>query len=108
MTYATHDYSTSIKHWKGSAAKEEDILFQLHLRGAGLTEEQEQHYETQTKKREGQKETGRTYLVGLVEELINSRKWMTKVNVALLRRRMEDWRVMKGNVKQQKINGSCL
>ena len=38
----TIDYSTDINHWKGSTVKEEDILFQLHLRGAGLTEEQEQ------------------------------------------------------------------
>ena len=37
----TIDYSTEINHWKGSTVKEEYILFQLHLRGAGLTEEQE-------------------------------------------------------------------
>ena len=71
----TIDYSTDINHWKGSTVKEENILFQLHLRGIGFTEEQEQQ---QTKKKgKGKKETGRTYLVGLVEKLINSGKWTT-------------------------------
>ena len=76
----TIDYSTDINHWKGSTVKEEDILFQLHLRGTGLTEEQEQQYSNTKKKGKGKKETGRTYLVGLVEKLINSGKWTTKVN----------------------------
>ena len=98
----TIDYSTDINHWKGSAVKEEDILFQLHLRGAGLTEEQEQQYSNTKKKGKGKKETGRTYLVGLVEKLINSGKWTTKVNDELLRKRMEDWRGMKGKGKATK------
>ena len=58
-----NDYSTSIKHWKGSAVKEEDILFQLHLRGAGLTKEQEEEY-TNTKKGKGKRETGRLFCFG--------------------------------------------
>ena len=95
----TIDYSTDINHWKGSTVKEEDILFQLHLRGAGLTEEQEQQYSSTKKKGKGKKETGRTYLVGLVEKLINNGKWMTKVNDELLRKRMEDWRDIKGKGK---------
>ena len=98
----TIDYSTDINHWKGSTVKEEDILFQLHLRGAGLTEEQEQQYSNTKKKGKGKKETGRTYLVGLVEKLINSGKWTTKVNDELLRKRMEDWRGMKGKGKATK------
>ena len=98
----TIDYSTDINHWRGSTVKEEDILFQLHLRGAGLTEEQEQQYSNTKKKGKGKKETGRTYLVGLVEKLINSGKWTTKVNDELLRKRMEDWRVMKGKGKATK------
>ena len=98
----TIDYSTDINHWRGSTVKEEDILFQLHLRGAGLTEEQEQQYSNTKKKGKGKKETGRTYLVGLVEKLINSGKWTTKVNDELLRKRMEDWRVMKGKGKTTK------
>ena len=96
------DYSTDINHWKGSTVKEEDILFQLHLRGAGLTEEQEQQYSNTKKKGKGKKETGRTYLVGLVEKLINNGKWMTKVNDELLRKRMEDWRDIKGKGKATK------
>ena len=87
-----------INHWRGSTVKEEDLLFQLHLRGAGLTEEQEQQYSNTKKKGKGKKETGRTYLVGLVEKLINSGKWTTRVNDELLRR-MGDWRVMKGKGK---------
>ena len=98
----TIDYSTDINHWRGSTVKEEDLLFQLHLRGAGRTEEQEQQYSNTKKKGKGQKETGRTYLVGLVEKLINSGKWTTKVNDELLRKRMEDWRVMKGKGKATK------
>ena len=98
----TIDYSTDINHWKGSTVKEEDILFQLHLRGAGLTEEQEQQYSNTKKKGKGKKETGRTYLVGLVEKLINSGKWTTEVNDELLRKRMEDWRDIKGKGKATK------
>ena len=98
----TIDYSTDINHWRGSTVKEEDILFQLHLRGAGLTEEQEQQYSNTKKKGKGKKETGRTYLVGLVEKLINSGKWTTKVNDELLRKRMKDWRDMRGKGKTTK------
>ena len=101
----TIDYSTDINHWKGSTVKEEDILFQLYLRGAGLTKEQEKHYETETKKKgKGKRETGRTYLVGLVEKLINSEKWTTAVNDELLRKRMKDWRDMKGKGKASKVS----
>ena len=95
----TIDYSTDINHWKGSTVKEEDLLFQLHLRGAGLTEEQEQQYSNTKKKGKGKEETGRTYLVGLVEKLINNGKWMTKVNDELLRKRIEGWRDIKGKGK---------
>ena len=98
----TIDYSTDINHWRGSTEKEEDLLFQLHLRGAGLTEEQELQYSNTKKKGKGKKETVRTYLVGLVEKLIISGKWTTKVNDELLRKRMEDWRVMKGKGKATK------
>ena len=98
----TIDYSTDINHWRGSTVKEEDLLFQLHLRGAGLTEEQEQQYSNTKKKGKGKKETGRTYLVGLVEKLINSGKWTTKVNDELVRKRMEDWLVIKGKGKATK------
>ena len=98
----TIDYSTDINHWRGSTVKEEDLFFQLHSRGAGLTEEQELQYSNTKKKGKCKKETGRTYLVGLVEKLINSGKWTTKVNDELLRKRMEDWRVMKGKGKATK------
>ena len=98
----TIDYSTDINHWKGSTVKEEDILFQLYLRGAGLTEEQEQQYSNTKKKGKGKKETGRTYLVGLVEKLINSGKWTTEVNDELLRKRMNDWKDLKGKGKATK------
>ena len=98
----TIDYSTDINHWKGSTIKEEDILFQLYLRGAGLTEEQEQQYSNTKKKGKGKKETGRIYLVGLVEKLINSGKWTTEVNDELLRKIMKDWIDMKGKGKATK------
>ena len=104
----TIDYSTDINHWKGSTVKVEDILLQLHLRGTGLTEEQEQQYSNTKKKGKGKKETGRTYLVGLVETLIKSGKWTTEVNDELLRKRMNDWRNMKGKGKATKKNKSCI
>ena len=50
----------------------------------------------------GKKETGRTYLVGLVEKLINSGKWTTEVNDELLRKRLNDWKDMKGKGKATK------
>ena len=51
----TIDFSTDINHWRGSTVKEEDLLFQLHLRGAGLTEEPEQQYSNTKKKGKGKK-----------------------------------------------------
>ena len=45
------------------------------------------------------KETGRAYLVGLIEKLLQEGKWTTRVNDELLRKRMVDWRVMKGKGK---------
>ena len=55
-------------------------------------------------KEQGKKETGRTYLVGLVEKLINSKTWTTEVNDELLRKRMNEWRDMKGKGKATKEN----
>ena len=98
----TIDYSTDINHWKGSTVKEEYILFEIYLRGAELTEEQEQQYSNTKKKGKCKKETGRTYSVGLVEKLINRKKWTTEVNDELLRNRMNDWRDMKGKGKATK------
>ena len=96
------EISSTVPQRQTSTVKEEDILFQVHLRGAGLTEEHEQQYSNTMKKGKSKKETGRTYLVGLVEKLINSGKWTAKVNDELLRKRMEDWRVMKGKGKATK------
>ena len=46
----TIDYSTDMKHWKQTTnVQEEDLLFQLHLRGM-LTEEQEKDYNKKRRK----------------------------------------------------------
>ena len=46
----TIDYSTDMKHWKQTTnVQEEDLLFQLHLRGM-FTEEQEQDYNKKRRK----------------------------------------------------------
>ena len=98
----TIDYSTDMKHWNQTTnVQEEDLLFQLHLRGM-FTEEQEKDYNKKKKKGKGRGETGRAYLLRLAEELIDSGKWTTRVNDELLRKRMEDWRVMKGKGKATK------
>ena len=102
----TIDYSTDMKHWKQKTnVLEKDLLFQLHLRGIELTKEQQHDYEHGTKKKggKGKKETGRSYLVGLIEKLIQEGKWTTRVNDELLRKRMEDWRVMKGKGKASEV-----
>ena len=101
----TIDYSTDMKHWNQKTnVLEKDLLFQLHLRGIELTKEQQHEYENETQKKGGKckKETGRSYLVGLIEKLIQEGKWTTEVNDELLRKRMEDWRVMKGKGKATK------
>ena len=99
----TIDYSTDMKHWKQTTnVQEEDLLFQLHLRGM-FTEEQEKEYNKKKKKGKGRGETGRAYLLRLVEELIDSGKWTTEVNDELLRKRMGDWRVMKGKGKASEV-----
>ena len=99
----TIDYSTDMKHWKQTTnVQEEDLLFQLHLRGM-FTEEQEKEYNKKKKKGKGRGETGRAYLLRLVEELIDSGKWTTEANDELLRKRMGDWRVMKGKGKASEV-----
>ena len=99
----TIDYSTDMKHWKQTTnVQEEDLLFQLHLRGM-FTEEQEKEYNKKKKKGKGRGETGRAYLLRLVEELIDSGNWTTEVNDELLRKRMGDWRVMKGKGKASEV-----
>ena len=99
----TIDYSTDMKHWKQTTnVQEEDLLFQLHLRGM-FTEEQEKEYNKKKKKGRGRGETGRAYLLRLVEEQIDSGKWTAEVNDELLRKRMGDWRVMKGKGKASEV-----
>ena len=68
-----------------------------------FTEEQEKDYNKKKKKGKGRGETGRAYLLRLVEELIDSGKWTTEVNDELLRKRMGDWRVMKGKGKASEV-----
>ena len=99
----TIDYSTDMKHWKQTTnVQEEDLLFQLHLRGM-FTEEQEKDYNKKKKKGKGRGETGRAYLLRLLEELRDSGKCTTRVNDELRRKRMGDWRVMKVKGKASEV-----
>ena len=108
----TIDYSTDMKHWNQTTnVQEEDLLFQLHLRGL-ITEEQEKEYINKKKKGKGRGETGRAYLLRLVEELTISGKWTTRVHDELLKKRVADRRVIKkGKGKASGVRGlnkSCI
>ena len=72
----------------------EDILYQLHLRGTQLTEEQEAEMANLKTKGKEKTITKKDYLVNYVERLIQTGKWMDEINDQLLSR-MEEWRNMK-------------
>ena len=89
----TIDYNENIDRWRQKDISVDDILFQLHLRGIQLTEEQEE--EMEKLKTKGKTPTKKDYLLNYVERLIQTGKWTDEVNDQLLQKRMEDWRQMK-------------
>ena len=91
----TIDYNENIDRWRQKDKSVDDILFQLHLRGIKLTEEQEQEMEKLKIKGKGKSPTKKDYLINYVERLIQTGKWTDEVNDQLLQKRMEDWRQMK-------------
>ena len=91
----TIDYNENIDRWRQKDISVDDILFQLHLRGIQLTEEQEEEMEKLKIKGKGKTPTKKDYLLNYVERLIQTGKWTDEVNDQLLQKRMEDWRQMK-------------
>ena len=91
----TIDYNENIERWKNKDVSVDDILYQLHLRGIQLTEEQEEEMDKLKTKGEGKTPNKKDYLLNYAERLIQTGKWADEVNDQLLQKRMEDWRQMK-------------
>ena len=91
----TIDYNENIDRWRQKDISVDDILYQLHLRGIKLTEEQEEEMDKLKIKGKGKTPTKKDYLINFVERLIQTGKWADEVNDQLLRSRMEEWTQMK-------------
>ena len=91
----TIDYSTKITKWQDKSVQEEDIRFQLFLRGIELTPEQEEEIAKLKVKGKGRNQTRKDYLINFVDRLIQTGKWTDQVNDQLLQKRMVEWREMK-------------
>ena len=91
----TIDYNENIERWRQKDISVDDILYQLHLRGIKLTEEQEEEMDELKIKGKGKTTTKKDYLLNFVERLIQTGKWADEVNDQLLRSRMEEWTHMK-------------
>ena len=91
----TIDYNENIDRWKNKDVSVDDILYQLHLGGIKLTEEQEEEMDKLKIKGKGKSPTKKDYLINYVERLIQTGKWTDEVNDQLLQKRMEDWRQIK-------------
>ena len=90
----TIDYNKNIDRWKNKDVSADDILYQLHLRGIQLTEEQKEKMDKLKTKGEGKLPTKKDYLINYVERLIQTGMWTDEVNDQLLQKKMEDWRQM--------------
>ena len=91
----TIDDNENIDRWRQKDISVDDILFQLHLRGIQLTEEQEEAMEKLKTKGKGKTPTKKEYSLNYVEKLIQTGKWADEVNDQLLRSRQEEWTQMK-------------
>ena len=91
----TIDYNENIDRWKNKDVSVDDILYQLHLRGIKLTEEQEEEMDKLKIKGKGKSPTKKDYLISYIERLIQTGKWTDEVNDQLLRSRQEEWTQMK-------------
>ena len=91
----TIDYSTKITKWQDKSVQEDDIRFQLFLRGIELTPEQEEEIAKLKVKGKGRNQTRKDYLINYVDRLIQTGKWTDQVNDQLLQKRMVEWREMK-------------
>ena len=91
----TIDYSTKISKWQDKSVQEDDIRFQLFLRGIELTPEQEEEISKLKIKGKGRNQTRKDYLINYVDRLIQTGRWTDQVNDQLLRKSMIEWREMK-------------
>ena len=91
----TIDYSNKITKWQDKSVQEDDIRFQLYLRGIALTPEQEEEISKLKVKGKGRNQTRKDYLINYVDRLIQTGKWTDQVNDQLLQKRMVEWREMK-------------
>ena len=74
----TIDYNENIDRWKNKDVSVDDIMYQLHLRGIKLTEEQEEEIDKLKIKGKGKLPTKKEYLLSIVQELINKKSGRTK------------------------------
>ena len=91
----TIDYSTKITKWQDKSVQEDDIRFQLFLRGIDLTPEQEEEIAKLKVKGKGRNQTRKDYLINYIDRLIQTGRWTDQVNDQLLQKRMIEWREMK-------------
>ena len=91
----TIDYSNKITKWQDRSVQEDDIRFQLFLRGIELTPEQEEEITKLKVKGKGRNQTRKDYLINYIDSLIQSGRWTDQVNDQLLQKRMVEWREMK-------------
>ena len=91
----TIDCNRNIDRWKRSDVSVDDLLFQLHLRGIQLTEEQQEEMSKLKIKGKGKTPTQKDYLLTYVQRLMVTGKWADEVNDQLLKSRKEEWVQMK-------------
>ena len=91
----TIDYSTKITKWQDKSVQEDDIRFQLFLRGIELTPEQEEEIAKLKVKGKGRNQTRKDYLINYIDRLVQTGRWTDQVNDQLLQKRMIEWREMK-------------
>ena len=91
----TIDYSNKITKWQDKSVQEDDIRFQLYLRGIALTPEQEEEISKLKVRGKGRNQTRKDYLINYVDRYIQTGKWTDQVNDQLLQKRMVEWREMK-------------
>ena len=83
----TFDYNENIDRWKNKDVSADDILYQLHLRGIQLTEEQKEDMDKLKTKGKGKLPTKKGYSINYVERLIQTGRWTDEVNDQLLQKR---------------------
>ena len=91
----TIDYSTKITKWQDKSVQEDDIRFQIFLRGIELTPEQEEEVSKLKIIGKGRNQTRKDYLINYVDRLIQTGRWTDQVNDQLLQKRMMERREMK-------------